>query len=188
MDLVAKLNSDATLDGRSILLTREYLEGQISANKVFMHHQHLACLLVLPILAGCASHSSWPTKEQEACALSITERFAHKYIRPLSDPVALLAHDGKLIPADLSASSRVTYVEIIPKKGDRLVLFEDQSKRPPEGGMLTQVENADKIGIFYPATTDQKEIEVRVNYFCDIGDFVAVHVIVPNPLLTSKQK
>ena len=156
---------------------------------MFMHPQHFACLLAMLIVSGCASRSTWqPTKEQEACASSVTEQFARRYIRSLSDPVALLAHNGKEIPPGLIASNRVTRVEIRPKEGDTRVLFEDESRRPPEGGMITQVENAHKIGVYYPATPDQKEIEVRVNYFCDIGDFVAVHVIVPNPLLIPNQK
>jgi len=155
-----------------------------------MHGKNFPSLLALLfIAAGCVSRTAWrPTKAQEACASRVTERFAHKYIRPLSDPVAILAHSGKGIPPELIASNRVTCVEIRPKKGDWHVLFEDESKRPPEGGMVTRVENAHNIGLYYPATPDQKEIEVRVNYFCDVGDFVAVQVIVPNPLVVTKQK
>ena len=54
--------------------------------------------------------------------------------------------------------------------------------------MTTAVANALNLGVFYPATPDQEEIEVRVNYFCDIADFVAVHVVVPNPLLVLRRK
>jgi hypothetical protein len=79
-------------------------------------------------------------------------------------------------------------VEVKSRKGEARILFQDDSRRPLDSGMTTGVRNAHNVGVFYPVTPDQNEIEVRMNYFCDIGDFVAVHVVVPNPLLVSTKK
>jgi hypothetical protein len=153
------------------------------------HHRLILSLLILfTIGIGCASHKPYLSKTQQAVEDNVTERFVLKYVRPLSDPVAALAHRGVNLPPGLLASNRVTLVEVISKKGERRTLFEDESRRPPEGGMITGVDNARNIGVFFPVTLDQPEIEVRMNYDCDIGDFVAVHVVVPNPLLVPKQK
>jgi hypothetical protein len=54
--------------------------------------------------------------------------------------------------------------------------------------MTTGVQNARNIGLFYPASLDQPEIEVRMNYSCDVGGHVAVHLVVPNPSLVTKPK
>jgi hypothetical protein len=55
--------------------------------------------------------------------------------------------------------------------------------------MITRIKNAHGIGLFFPATPSQPEVEVRVNYSNDFGDDgVAVHVVVPNPLLAKKRK
>jgi hypothetical protein len=140
------------------------------------------------IAMGCASRKPWPSKAQKACANSVTERFVTKYVRPLSDPVALLAHKGADLPAELLASNRVTCVEVKPRKGESRILFQNESRRPPDGGMTTGVDHARNLGVYYPVSGDQKEIEVRMNYFCDIGDFVAVHVVVPNPSLLTNRK
>jgi hypothetical protein len=153
------------------------------------HFQTLACLVALVgVVTGCTTRSTFPSRTQLACEDRITEQFVAKYVRPLSDPVAVLAHESAPIPAELLASNRVTCVEVKPRKGEWRTLFADPSQRPPEGGMTTSVRNAQNIGMYYPATPDQREIEVRMNYFCDVGDFVAVHVVVLNPLLLSFRK
>ena len=141
-------------------------------------------LLVFWILTGIGCRHLTPHEIEES---SITGRFARTYIHPLSDPIALLAHNGRSIPPELLRSNRVTLVEIIPKKGERRTLFEDESQRPPNDGMTTGVEHAYNIGLFFPETLSQREIEVRVNYGCDIGDSVAVHVVVPNPLVLTNR-
>ena len=139
-------------------------------------------LIALLVGVGCHQRT-----QHEIVEDSITERFARKYIRPLSDPVAALAHRGDSLPPELLASNRVVVVEVHPKNGETKTIFEDQTRRPPNDGMITGVDHARNVGLYYPASLEQPEIEVRMNYFCDIGDFVAVHVVVPNPLvLTNK--
>jgi hypothetical protein len=54
--------------------------------------------------------------------------------------------------------------------------------------MTTAVDHARHVGVMYPASLNQPNIELRINYFCDLGDFVAVHVVVPNPVLQPKSK
>lgn len=140
---------------------------------------HMAIVTVLFAGAGCHGRRT----PHEVAQDSITEQFTRKYIRPLSDPVAALAHRGDSLPPELLASNRVVAVEVHPRKGESKTIFEDQTRRPPNDGMITGVDHARNVGLYYPASLDQPEIEVRMNYFCDIGDFVAVHVVVPNPLL-----
>jgi hypothetical protein len=119
---------------------------------------------------------------------AITEEYSERYVHPLCDPVARLARKGDEIPPGLLHSNRVTLVEVILKGGERRTIFQDEADRPPgDGGMVTVVDHARGIGLFYPATLSQREIEVRVNYSNDFGDaFVAVHLAVPNPLLIEK--
>jgi hypothetical protein len=52
--------------------------------------------------------------------------------------------------------------------------------------MITGVNNARNVGLFFPASLNQSKIEVRMNYLYDTGDFTAVHLVVPNPLLLPK--
>jgi hypothetical protein len=151
-----------------------------------LNHQTVIFLAFLvPVGTGCYKSK---LTSQEIVENSITEQFVSKYVRPLSDPVAELAHRGTELPPELLATNRVTTVEVSRKQGDVQVIFEDETRRPPSAGMITVVPHAQKIGLYYPASLDQPEIEVRVNYSCDIGDFVAVHVVVPNPLLVAKPK
>ncbi len=130
---------------------------------------------------GCRT----PTND-DVLERAITEDFAHRYARRLSDPVAALAHSGADLPPDLLTSNRVVLVEVSPRKGGGRTIFEDTFRRPPGDRMTTQVPYAHNIGLYYPASLQQEEIEIRVNYFCDVGNFVAVHVVVPNPLLIRK--
>jgi hypothetical protein len=139
-------------------------------------------VFVLVAVTGC--HQPTPHELLES---GITVQYARKCVRPLSDPVAVLAHKGADLPPELLRSNQVTLVELIHKKGDRQTLFQDEKRRPPSDGMVTSVDHAHNIGLFFPATLTQPEIEVRVNYSCDIGDFVAVHVVVPNPLAVAKR-
>jgi hypothetical protein len=155
-----------------------------AASSMRVRHQFLLALAFLLMLGtGCASRTPHQIAED-----SLTEHFAREYIHPLSDPVAALAHRGASLPPELLASNRVTCVEIKPKKGDPQIVFEDETRRPPNDGMITGVDHARNVGLYYPASLDQPEIEVRMNYSCDIGDFVAVHIVVPNPLLLPKRK
>jgi len=149
--------------------------------------QQTVAILAFLIAAVMGCRKSAPTP-QEILESNITEQFVSKYVRPLSDPIADLAHRGVDLPPELLARNNVTAIEVCRKGGESQIIFEDDTRRPPSAGMTTGVENARKIGLFYPASFDQSEIEVRVNYFCDVGDFVAVHVVVPNPLLGAKPK
>ena len=119
----------------------------------------------------------------------LTEYYAYRYVRPLTDPIAFRVHRGEDLPRDLVLSNRVTLVELIPHGGgDRKTLFDDETRRPPNDGMVTGVDYAHGIGLFFPVTHSQPDIEVRVNYHCELGgDFVAVHVVVPNPLLVPEE-
>ena len=119
---------------------------------------------------------------------SVTEEFVSKYVRPRSDPVAALAHEGSNIPPDLLVANRIVLVEVIPRGGNSRIIFEDDARRPPFDGTTSRARNARKIGLSYPACLSQPEIEVRVNYECDVGNFVAVHVVVPNPVLLEARR
>ena len=150
-----------------------------------LNHRTAAVLAFLAT-AGTGCHKPTPTP-LEIVESRITERFVSKFVRPLSDPVAELAHKGADLPPELLARNKVTAIEVIRRKGaESEVIFEEETRRPPNAGMITGVQNARKIGLYYPASLDQPEIEVRVNYDCDICGFVAVHVVVPNPLACRK--
>lgn len=146
--------------------------------------QQLIVALELFLLAalGCHQRTSHEMVEER-----ITEEFASLHIRPLSDPVAILAHNGAVIPQQLLQSNRVTLVEVIPKKGELRVLYENTKEEPPSDGFITDVRNAHNIGLAYPATPTQSLIWVRVNYFCEMGDSVAIHLVVPNPLVETRK-
>jgi hypothetical protein len=151
-----------------------------------MHVSHqfvLPFVFVLFSVTGC--HKPTP---DEIIEDSITEQYVSKYVRPMSDPIAALVHKGVAPPPELLVSNRVTAIEVIPNKGEGYTMFKDEARRPPSHGMITVVNHARNIGLFYPASLDQADIEVRMNYSCDIGDFVAVHVVVPNPLLLKKEQ
>src|SRR5262245_11489963 len=122
----------------------------------------LQLVLSIVLLTGAGCHRRTP---QDTVAAAITEDYAYRSVRPLSDPVARLAHKGAEIPAGLLQSNRVTLVELIPQKGERRTLFEDDRRRPPNDGMVTGVDYAHNIGLYYPMNLSQPEIEVRVNYF-----------------------
>src|SRR5262245_50019173 len=173
-------------DRLQVAIPRVCVEFRVGPLFMRLSHQAIVVLALL-VTAGTGCHKSTPTP-QEIVESSVTEQFVSKFVRPLSDPVADLAHRGADLPPELLANNKVTAIEVIRKGGESQVIFEDETRRPPSAGMTTGVENARKIGLFYPASLDQPEIEVRVNYFCDVGDFVAVHVVVPNPLLAPKPK
>jgi hypothetical protein len=54
--------------------------------------------------------------------------------------------------------------------------------------MVTGVPNARGVGFFYPATSDQPSVEVRMNYDCDAFGHIAVHLVVPNPLVMVEEQ
>jgi hypothetical protein len=151
---------------------------------------HASVCIMVALLAGTGCRHLSP---RDTVAGAITEEYAWRYVHPLSDPVARLAQKGIEIPPGLLQSNRVTCVELIMHKwikeerrsvGERRIIFENEARRPPNDGMVTGVDHARNIGLYYPVTLSQPEVEVRVNYFNDFGDdFVAVHVVVPNPLL-----
>ena len=154
-----------------------------------MHSLRNSLMLSLVVVATHGCRPSPSSKSfQDRAAESITEDFVERYVRPLSDPVANAAHASPDIPNELLLASRVTAVEIHPRRkapegGNRpSTVYENESIRPPSDGMITGVPNARLIGLFYPKTSDQEEVEVRMNYDCDLCGFIAVHVIVPNPL------
>ena len=144
----------------------------------------LQSLMILAALAllGCQQKSY-----KEEVADAITDQFVMKHIKPLADPVARAAHmDGKVEPA-LLESSRITEVEIHgvhQPTGANGVIFRHEEIRPQSAGMVTGTSNTHySVGVFYPATREQAEIEVRMNFRCDICRGVSLHLIVPNPLL-----
>ena len=145
----------------------------------------IVCLAVALIaVSGCRNVSP-----NDKVAAAITEEYAYLYVRPLSDPVARLAHKGLEIPPSLLQSNRVTMVEVSTSKGECRIIFEDNTHRPPSSGMVTGVDGAHSIGLYFPVTLSQPEVELRVNYHNDFGDdFVAVHVVAPNPLLVEKKR
>jgi hypothetical protein len=49
--------------------------------------------------------------------------------------------------------------------------------------MTTGVPNAEGVGFSYPKSADQPSVEVRMNYKCDAFGYIAIHVVVPNPLV-----
>jgi len=151
-----------------------------------MHTALLHFAILIALLAGTGCQTRDP---HDRVADAVTEEYVDRYVRPLSDPVARLAHKGLEIPPGLLQSNRVTLVEVRPLKGESRIIFKDDTRRPPEDGMITGVEHARKIGLYCPATLNQSEVEVRVNYFNDFGDdFVAVHIVSPNPLLVEKNR
>jgi hypothetical protein len=137
--------------------------------------------------SGCRQASP-RQRAHDKVADAITEEYAYLYVRPLSDPIAQLVHKGMEIPPELLKRNRVTLVEVTPQKGKGRTVFEDKGVQPLNDGMVTGVEHAHGIGLYYPATLSQPEVEVRVNYSNDFGDDgVAVHVVAPNPLLIAKR-
>ena len=153
-------------------------------------HRTAFVAVALAVVMGTACTDRPPPVDvvQRAIEENITDRFVWDVVRPSTDVVATLAHRGADLPAELLASNRVTLVEVVTTSGERRTLFSDESIRPPEKGFATGVPNAHKIGVFFPVSLDQAEIEVRMNYHCDVGDFVAVHVVVASPLHESKRK
>lgn len=125
--------------------------------------------------------------KEEAAAL-ITEEYVRKYVRPLCDPVALEAHHTADFDRKVLDANHITTIEVIPRHGKRKTVYEDESKRPVSDGMVTGVPNAQHIGFYYPASSDQPTVEVRMNYDCDAFGHIAVHVVVPNPLVIAKQQ
>jgi hypothetical protein len=139
------------------------------------------------LLAFLTSVGSGCRTAHEVAADSITVHFVLKQVRPKSDPIAILAHDGAEIPQSLLVSNRVTLVEVISRDGQRRTVYENDAICPPtDGGMITGVEATPKIGLFYPASLKQPEIEVRANYYCELGHSVAVQLVVLNPLVSPR--
>lgn len=127
------------------------------------------------------------TMKEEVAAL-VTEAYVKKYVRPHSDPVALAAHHTTDFDESLLETNQVTSIDVIPRNGKSKVLYENESRRPPNAGMVTAVPNARNIGFYYPASPEQPTVEVRVNHDCDAFGHIAVHVVVPNPLVIAKQQ
>ena len=125
-------------------------------------HHFILLVLLMSAATGCRT-------PHEVAADSITVHFVLKYVRPKSDPIAILAHDGAAIPPSVLASNRVTLVEVIFRGGESTVFENDAIRPPTDGGMITGVEATPKIGLFYPASLNQPEIEVRANYYCELG-------------------
>ncbi len=145
---------------------------------------HFVVPLAFAILfgTGCRQRT-----QHEVFADSITEDFVRRHVRPLSDPVADLAYSGVDLPPDFLAANKITAVEVTRKGSDSQTVFEDEQQRPPNDGMITGVQNARNIGLFFPLTLEQPEIEVRMNYSFANDDFIAVHLVVPNPWVLGKE-
>lgn len=124
----------------------------------------------------------------EEVATLVTEAYVKKYVRPHSTPVALAAHHTTDFDESLLETNHVTSIDVIPRSGKSKVLYENESRRPPNDGMVTAVPNARNIGFYYPASPEQPTVEVRVNHDCDAFGHIAVHVVVPNPLVIAKQQ
>lgn len=127
------------------------------------------------------------TMKEEVAAL-VTEAYVKKYVRPHSDPVALAAHHATDLDQSLLDAHQITAIEVNPRNGKSKTIFENESRRPPNEGMVTGVPNAHNIGFFYPASPDQPTVELRVNHDCDAFGHIAIHLVVPNPLVIAKQK
>lgn len=125
---------------------------------------------------------------REGVAALVTEAYVKKHVRPLSDPVALAAHHPTDLDQTLLDANQITAVEVNPRNGKSKTIYENESRRPPNDGMVTGVPNARQIGFFYPASPDQPTVEVRVNHDCDAFGHIAVHLVVPNPLVIAKQQ
>lgn len=124
----------------------------------------------------------------ERAASLITEEYVTKYVRPLSDPIALAAHHTTDFDQTLLDANQITAIEVNLRNGKSKTVYEDKSKRPPNDGMVTGVPNARQIGFYYPASSDQPSVEVRVNYRCDVFGHIAVHLVVPNPLVLAQEQ
>jgi hypothetical protein len=127
-------------------------------------------------------------KMKERAAALITEEYVTKYVRPLSDPVALAAHHTTDFDQTLLNANQITAIEVNPRNGKSQTVYRDKSKRPPNDGMVTGVPNARRIGFYYPASADQASVEVRVNHSCDVFGHIAVHLVVPNPLVLAQEQ
>lgn len=125
---------------------------------------------------------------KERAASLITEEYVTKYVRPFSDPIALAAHHTTDFDQALLDANKITAVEVNPRKGESKTVYKDESIRPPSDGMVTGVPNARQIGFYYPASSDQPSVEVRVNHRCDVFGHIAVHLVAPNPLVLAQQQ
>jgi hypothetical protein len=138
------------------------------------------------VLGGCADPA---TRDRKKVEDRLTEYYAHRYVRPVTSPIAFQVHRGEELSTDLLRANGITLVEVNSHKGSEwLTLYEDEAIRPPSDGMITGVRYARGIGLFYPKSISQPDVEVRVNYRCEVGgDSVHIHVVVPNPLWVPKE-
>src|SRR5262245_53210216 len=114
----------------------------------------LQLTILIVLLAGTGCRTRDP---HDLVASAVIEEYAYRYVRPLSDPVARFAHKGLEIPPSLLQSNRVTLVEVRPQKGESRIIFEDDTRRPPNDGMITDVDHAHNIGLYFPVTFNQHE-------------------------------
>ena len=149
-----------------------------------------AAFLVFGTVAFSLAGSACARKTaHDKAADAVTDRYVYRYVRPLTNPVARLAHKGLPIPKELIEKARITMIEVIPEEGGSRIVFEDETKRPPNSGMITGLPNAYGVGLFFPADLAQSDVELRINYRCELGDgFVAIHVIAPNPLILKQNE
>lgn len=134
------------------------------------------------------AHGSPRLAMKEEAAALITEEYVRKYVRPLADPVALEAHHSVVFDQKLLDANHIVVIEVNPRHGESKTVYEDKSKHPPSDGMVTGVPNAEGVGFYYPKSADQPSVEVRMNYRCDAFGHIAIHVVVPNPLVIVEEQ
>jgi len=146
----------------------------------------VAAVAFIVTVGGCADRASRVHQKVED---RLTEYYAYRYVRRVTDPIAFQVHRGQQPSVDLLRSNRIALVEVIPHDGgERRALYEDETIAPPCDGMITGVRYAHGIGLFFPTNISQPDIQVRVNYSCELGgDSVHIHVVVPNPLLVAEE-
>lgn len=131
-------------------------------------------------------HQLHPDDKPDVLVNSITKDFVTKYALPIANYVrSTIRKSGEV--SNIKFPKEVTLGELTSNHGVVNTLFKDESRRPPtDGRLITAVNHLANVDLIYPASLDQSEIELHVNVFSQTEDFVAIHIVVPNPLLLTK--
>lgn len=149
------------------------------------------------VCSGCSSFEKKEFRElvdfQRTVESSITSEFISQKVKPFSDPIAKKVHFNEPIDEHECVENGISLIELHKDEYDffsgeesSIILFEDDSIRPETSGFQTGLLNHSTIGIYFPQSVNQSKIELRMNYSCELGRSLAIHVVVDNPLLSER--